>query len=357
VHFLAQDQAITLDVEATTTTTTRSPLRRSDPVAVENFQLVWAVPSDASFALYAAASGSGVFNNTDPALNSLVEYINAGYFSESLAQKEIFKDGKPVSGTYKEPGITSQTATAGNLGTANALTTANPPFNSSGGNFQAYVNSLTSPPNAKWKIPIGPSVNLNQRVSWSNYSQAANPDVIVISLPTAVAGTKFQIGMGNGGGSLDLSKTTVQLTNGDLTGVDILGGNAKDFILGTRGDDLIAGGNGKDTFAFGINSGNDTITDFSGEKLDLTRISITSANVLSKLDTNGDGAINANVVGGVKDKYVVSSSGAPLKLDLSYFSDVAAGLPGAVSNVNGPWNTTTTITLTGVSSLTASAFV
>ncbi len=351
VHFLAQDQPIVLDVEATVTTTTSSPLRRSDPVAVESFQLVWSVPADANFTAYAANTGGAAFNSPGGALDSLVEFINAGYFSESLAQNQIIKGGVPLSGGYKEPGVPAQTAIAGNLGAPLLQTTTY-----TGGNFQNFVNALG---NGKWKILIDPSVNLSQRVSWSNYSQAANPDVDVIQLPTTDPNAKFKITMANGQNSMDLSQTTILLANGTLTGADILGGNGKDTIRGTRGDDLITGANGNDTFVFGINAGNDIVTDFriGNDVLDLTRLGLTRANVLSQLDTNGDGEINANVVGGVRDKYVVNGSGASLRLNLSYFSDLAAGLPGAVSNVNGLWNTTTTIAFTGVSSLRASAFV
>lgn len=55
----------------------------------------------------------------------------------------------------------------------------------------------------------------------------------------------------------------------------INGGNGKDIIFGGLGDDILTGGNGKDTFIFpntgGRRSGDDTITDFHNDQIDLQR--------------------------------------------------------------------------------------
>jgi uncharacterized delta-60 repeat protein len=55
-------------------------------------------------------------------------------------------------------------------------------------------------------------------------------------------------------------------------GNDILTGNtANNFLVGGAGDDVLTGNEGKDTFSFGIDSGNDTITDFNPAE-DLIRL-------------------------------------------------------------------------------------
>lgn len=60
---------------------------------------------------------------------------------------------------------------------------------------------------------------------------------------------------------------------GNRGGDIVSGGNGKDIVFGGLGSDILTGGNGKDTFIFhntvGRRSGNDIITDFHNDQIDL----------------------------------------------------------------------------------------
>jgi len=72
----------------------------------------------------------------------------------------------------------------------------------------------------------------------------------------------------------------------------INGGNGKDIIFGGLGNDILTGGNGKDTFTFpntrGRQSGDDTITDFHNDLIDLQRYD-TDFDTLAASFTDVDG--------------------------------------------------------------------
>lgn len=81
--------------------------------------------------------------------------------------------------------------------------------------------------------------------------------------------------------------------SGNQGGDTINGGNGKDIIFGGIGNDTLTGGNGKDIFLFlngngGRRSGNDTITDFHNDLIDLSNYS-TDFDTLAANFTDVDG--------------------------------------------------------------------
>ncbi|XGV98307.1 MAG: Ig-like domain-containing protein [Leptolyngbya sp. BL-A-14] len=345
----------------------------SDPITLTNFLLVWNVPPGLDYTAFANTNSSNGFNTSPGTTNndgipnsSVIELFSNGYFSQAYADTTIQKNGQTLTGSYQgtrgNQSIT-QTAVSGSIGPSSL----NEALFRNGftGTFNQFINQLDS--SKTWKIKITDTTNISGTASnpliLSNYSWALNPDVAVVQMPPEFSSSLVYVSMGNGGGNVDLSKTGFFLSNGTPIGVNLSGGNGQDRMRGTSSDDTLTGGNAKDTFVFGVNSGTDTITDFktSGgsaqlDLLDLTELGINQNNVLNLLDStsnggNGNGIINAGDRGVT---LVSSGSTSSLKLDLSYFSDLKAGLN---PSLNGSLNTNTTIILKGVSSLTSSFFV
>jgi uncharacterized repeat protein (TIGR01451 family) len=176
-------------------------------------------------------------------------------------------------------------------------------------------------------VTIGNNVN---EVILASGNRAANIDFSQINIINPIQ--KFQLQGDNGKDTIIGSRfnDVIAGCNGNdiLSGFDgndsIDGGNGRDRLTGGRGNDILTGGSGADEFIFGVNFGNDTITDFckGQDKINLKELKLTSG----ALDSNRDGLLNA------KDN-LADLIGGSLNLDLTSLNGGIISFTG-VTRVN-----------------------
>lgn len=362
-HEIVFHNPFDLDVDLATIPRRPSGGSYSTPQAA-SVSVSWIYSSGINLSGYTTASTDAA------AYQALLDIIQQGAGSSTLNASST---GKGTNGLTV--GGVNQTLTNASLVNVNTPTVITKTFiyDAPGANFQAFVNSLVQTGSAgKYRIvfesknPQHPSYL--DDVHFSSYDPNNSRGVVIerIVLPSNAQTLKIDNDFSIE--NINLSRTYISKADGSPAQVIIEGRNSNassnktDFIAGSLvSPDKIQGGNGTDIFFFGVNAGNDIVTDFKAngngnrDMLNLTTLGITRNNVLATLDATSSGG-NGNGVIDAGDRYVsrvqVGSTSA-LKLDLSYFSDrTALGIP----NPGSPFMTTTTVTLLGVSQLSTSSF-